>query len=176
MLDMAQESTWICGMSRPAECGPIAFGEGEGKQPTITLKRSDDGAYDGTFDNPPGLLPAGGGAADAAAARPSALDGAPGRGDVGVQGASGSLPCAAVFLELAERYRGGDDAYSAACCFALAGKADRAFELLTNSVAWGYRDADGMEKDLDFVSLRSDPRWSPLVERVRHPKDSSRAR
>jgi hypothetical protein len=166
-------STWICDMSRPPVCGPVAFGEGAGKQQTVTLKRSDDGAYDGSFElaapvfSPPAAVPM----------TPLQQERAykMGRRSAALSEykARRFLPCAAAFLELAERYRGGDDAYSAACCFALAGKADRAFELLTNAVAWGYSDADGMEKDLDFASLRSDPRWSTLVERVRH---SSRAR
>jgi hypothetical protein len=76
-------STWICDMSRPPVCGPVAFGEGEGKKQTITLKRSDDGAYDGFFEHAPPL----GGAVDAAAAGPRVHDRPPHRGHGGLQGA-----------------------------------------------------------------------------------------
>jgi hypothetical protein len=162
-------STWICDMSRPPECGPIAFGEGAGKQQTITLKRFDEGAYDGFFELPTPVF-----------SPPAAVPLTPQQQErvyrmgrrieaLSEYKARRFLASAALFVELAEHDHGGDDAYSAACCFALAGKPDRAFEWLTRSVERGFNDADGMEKDLDLASLKSDPRWTTLVERVRHP-------
>jgi hypothetical protein len=163
-------STWICDMSRPPDCGPIAFGEGPGKQQTITLKRSDDGAYDGFFEfatplfSPPAAVPLTPQQQERAfvvARRTEAMV---------EYNARRFVQCAAIFGELAERTGSRDDAYSAACCLALAGKADKAFEALTNSVERGMNDAAAMEKDTDLVSLRSDPRWKTLVERARHTR------
>jgi hypothetical protein len=163
-------SSWICDMSRPPECGPVAFGEGEGKQQTITLKRSDDGAYDGFFElpapvfSPPAAVPLTPQQQDRVYAMGRRIDG------MAEYKARRFPQCAAVFVELAERTHAKDDAYSAACCFAVSGNADRAFEALTHSIERGFSDADWMEKDLDLVSLKSDPRWRTLVERARHPR------
>jgi hypothetical protein len=164
-------STWICDMSHPPECGPIAFGEGEAKQQqTITLKRSDDGAYDGIFElpapvfSPPAAVPMTPQQQERAYVMGRRIDA------MAEYNAHRFSQCAAMFAELAERTHGKDDAYSAACCLARAGNADRAFEALTRSIERGYSDADWMEKDGDLVSLKSDPRWRALVERVRHPR------
>jgi hypothetical protein len=163
-------STWICDMSRPPECGPVSFGEGEGKQQTITLKHSDDGAYDGFFElpvpifSPPAAVPLTPPQQDKVYAMGRRIEA------LAEYKARRFPQCAAVFVALDERTHAKDDAYSAACCFALAGNVDRAFEALSHSIEHGYSDADWMEKDSDLASLKSHPRWRALVERARHAK------
>lgn len=50
-------------------------------------------------------------------------------------------------------------AYDHACCLALAGRKDEAFERLRFAVANGFRDLDHMAKDPDLATLHDDPRW-----------------
>jgi hypothetical protein len=57
----------------------------------------------------------------------------------------------------------------AAACAARAGKketADFAFKLLDKAAARGCRDADRLATDPDLASLRTDPRWPPVVANV----------
>jgi hypothetical protein len=57
----------------------------------------------------------------------------------------------------------------AAACAARAGKketADFAFKLLDKAAARGCRDADRLATDPDLASLRTDPRWPPVVAKV----------
>ena len=57
-----------------------------------------------------------------------------------------------------------NDLYGAACCFALGGRTDQAFQLLTRAVGAGFRDLDHAKVDTDLVPLRADPRWKIFVE------------
>lgn len=50
------------------------------------------------------------------------------------------------------------DAYSAACCYSLAGNRDRAFAFLARAIDEGWRNPS-FEKDADLVPLHNDPRW-----------------
>jgi carboxyl-terminal processing protease len=60
-----------------------------------------------------------------------------------------------------------DTLYEAAIGFALAGRKEEGFETLVQAVDQGLVDADDMVKEARLEGLRSDPRWSALLERVR---------
>lgn len=65
---------------------------------------------------------------------------------------------------------GADDPnvfYNAACSSALAGSADTAFNWLDRAVTAGFGDPAALEKDPDFASLRTDPRWTAFVDRLK---------
>jgi hypothetical protein len=53
--------------------------------------------------------------------------------------------------------------YNAACCYALAGKADSAMILLRLAVDNGYKNAKHLKEDADLVSLRYRADWGPLI-------------
>jgi hypothetical protein len=53
--------------------------------------------------------------------------------------------------------------YDVACAWALAGNADKAFGYLKQATAAGFDNVEHMQVDTDLASLRSDPRWQPLV-------------
>lgn len=77
--------------------------------------------------------------------------------------------CAAKYLEAAQAnaWAAGISLYGAACCEALAGHAEAAFQRLESALAAGYQNAEWLAGDTDFVSLRADPRWPDLLERVK---------
>jgi carboxyl-terminal processing protease len=56
--------------------------------------------------------------------------------------------------------------YNLACSQALAGDRASAFDTLDNAVEDGYTDRKDTEADKDLVSLHTDPRWRPLLERM----------
>ena len=75
-----------------------------------------------------------------------------------------------------------DDMYKVACAAALCSQAlaakdpaqsakfaDRTFELLQQMVFQGYRKADQLKGDADFVSLHGDPRFIALLSRLEAP-------
>jgi len=62
---------------------------------------------------------------------------------------------------------GSGSPYNAACCYSLAGDRERAFELLDTAVERGWNDAEHLETDPDLAGLRDDPRWAPIVDRVK---------
>ena len=58
----------------------------------------------------------------------------------------------------------------AAACVARTGEkesADEAFKLLDKAAARGCRDVDRLATEPDYATLRKDPRWQPLLEKVR---------
>lgn len=59
-----------------------------------------------------------------------------------------------------------NEAYDAACCLALAGRPDAAFEHLNASASNGYRDPAHLAEDADLVSLHADARWVAVAEKV----------
>ena len=63
-----------------------------------------------------------------------------------------------------------DDFYNTACAYALSGNPDKAFEMLGKAIEKGYRDAAWAKKDTDLASLRKDPRWKPLIEKMKATK------
>lgn len=64
------------------------------------------------------------------------------------------------------------DRYNAACSWALASVKDSAFSNLERIVARAnYSNYDHITSDTDLEGLRNDPRWKPLIERVKQNKD-----
>lgn len=53
--------------------------------------------------------------------------------------------------------------YQLTCALALAGRTREALEHLAQAVRWDPRTRDWAQDDDDLVSLRSDPRWQPLI-------------
>lgn len=56
--------------------------------------------------------------------------------------------------------------YNLGCSYALLRETDKAFEALNKAVDLGYCDAEWMRKDEDLESLRNDPRFESLLERM----------
>jgi carboxyl-terminal processing protease len=56
--------------------------------------------------------------------------------------------------------------YKLACSQALAGDPASAFDTLDHAVEDGYTDSKDTEADKDLLSLHTDPRWQPLLERM----------
>jgi len=87
--------------------------------------------------------------------------------------------CARLFAE-AERAGGGGGssqespltAYEAACCQAVAGDPEAAFNSLRRALDRGFKDSSHMEKDADLASLRGDPRWAGLVTQAQAKQDA----
>ena len=58
-------------------------------------------------------------------------------------------------------------AYNLACAFAVLGNRERALEYLDAAVRYGRGNLGWIEHDTDFVSLRGDPRFESIVDRLR---------
>jgi C-terminal processing protease CtpA/Prc len=56
--------------------------------------------------------------------------------------------------------------FNLACSQALAGDRASAFDTLDHAIEDGYTDRKNTEADADLVSLHTDPRWLPLLERM----------
>jgi len=56
--------------------------------------------------------------------------------------------------------------FNAACCYALAGDVERAFEFLNLSLESGWRDVDHLEADTDLRELHGDERWQTIIQRA----------
>ena len=63
------------------------------------------------------------------------------------------------------------DRYKAAGCLARANQREQALKQLQIVAGSGYRYFRQIERDEDFVPLRGDPRWSPLLQQVRGNND-----
>jgi carboxyl-terminal processing protease len=57
--------------------------------------------------------------------------------------------------------------YNEACVLALAGKKEEAFAKLQEAVKRGWVNFEHAERDTDLTSLRDDPRWQPLIEKMK---------
>jgi len=69
-----------------------------------------------------------------------------------------------------------DDRYNAACSWALANVPDSAFfQLLCITKLMDFQDVGRITADADLVSLHADPRWGPVVARVKANRDSAQA-
>ena len=65
--------------------------------------------------------------------------------------------------------------YDLACLDALEGKADETFANLNKAIDCGYRNLAHLEKDEDFKSVREDPRWKGILQRIpKEPRDRTR--
>lgn len=73
-------------------------------------------------------------------------------------------------LRLAPETR--NQAYDAACCMALAGRIDPAFQRLTAAASLGFRDAAHLASDPDLTSLRADARWAAVAGAVQRNHDA----
>jgi hypothetical protein len=62
--------------------------------------------------------------------------------------------------------------YNAACSHALAGHADRAFALLDEAIAHGYRDAAHMAVDTDLDALHADARWATTLAKAKAAEEA----
>lgn len=62
--------------------------------------------------------------------------------------------------------------YNLACSLALLGSAMEALDELERAVRLGYDDAEHLTADLDLVSLREEPRFLALVERLQRDHES----
>jgi hypothetical protein len=74
-------------------------------------------------------------------------------------------------MQIVERALGQDDTepvvlYNSACLYAMQGDNDRAMELLTAAIERGWGDRPWLETDSDLESLRGDPRFAALLERI----------
>ena len=65
-----------------------------------------------------------------------------------------------------ESFNGGF-AYNAACAYALAGKADLAFQWLETSLKTGYTNLEHIKTDSDLNGLHDDLRWASYLGRVK---------
>lgn len=74
---------------------------------------------------------------------------------------------AALYVALFEAEHDALALYNAACSYALAGDSAQAFATLERMVAAGYLDAKTVANDSDFASIKADPRWQPLLERMK---------
>ncbi len=59
-----------------------------------------------------------------------------------------------------------DIAYGAACCFALTGKPDKAFESMYRCIDLGWLDNVWPNEDSDLESLRGKPEWKNVMARI----------
>ena len=62
--------------------------------------------------------------------------------------------------------RGSNLYYDAACCAALAGRADQAFRLLDRAIDLGWEDAGHLASDPDLKPLHADARWAKLRDKL----------
>jgi hypothetical protein len=157
-------SAWVCLMD--GECGPHGWGRGSARPVAVALEPSKDGAYDGRLDvgtihfSPPAAVPLTDRQKLLATIVDKQIEAS------ATYDAKKYDRCAALYVEIARTLHSADDAYSAACCFALAGQVDQSFAQLSSAVELGFSDAANLSKDSDLVALRTDARWQPLVTRV----------
>ena len=57
--------------------------------------------------------------------------------------------------------------YNEACALAPAGKKDEAFAKLQEAVKRGWANFEHAQRDTDLTSLHDDPRWQPLIDRMK---------
>ncbi len=63
--------------------------------------------------------------------------------------------------------------YNLACSYSIVGKIDQAIETLEHAVALGYHDSTYLQRDPDLDSIRRDPRYLALLERVQRDQVES---
>lgn len=164
MVRTGSGGSWVCSGFEPATCGPQPTGKGPGQPLGLRLEKVDGGAYDGWLDlgvptwSPPATTkptPEQLKNIEVYSVRLEAMR---------AYDTKAYAACGDAFARLSAS---SDDPYSAACCYALGGEADKAFAELRRMVQLGFADAPGLEGDDDLKSLRSDARWQPIVTQVR---------
>jgi len=159
-------SAWICQGGGASGCGPTMLG-GSGDANGVHLEPGTEGAYDGWFGvgaitaSPPAAFPALAVGLDAklAAMRASSA------GRKRAMQAYRDKQYAQCADELGKLPPTANDVYSQACCLALAGNKDAAFDRLHAAIALGFNDADTLATDTDLAALRDDPRWQATTRR-----------
>ena len=160
-------SAWTCEGRTAVDCGAHYTGGYDAAAPGVHLEPSPDGGYDGWFGvasvmaSPPAAFPA---LAVGLDAKLAALRESPEAHRSRARGAARDKDyrrCIAELLRVGSP--SADDAYNLACCYALAGNRDAAFDQLRAARARRYRDLDGMKTDTDLDSLHGDPRWSAVL-------------
>jgi hypothetical protein len=82
------------------------------------------------------------------------------------------VECAELFRQIALSDKDPQlDRYSAARCLARANQGEQALTELEQVARGGYRYIRHIERDEELVSLRGDPRWRPILDRVRATND-----
>ena len=56
--------------------------------------------------------------------------------------------------------------YNLACSLALIGKVDEAFSTLDHAIQLGYRDLAHLKHDKDLETLKKDPRYPQLIQKL----------
>jgi hypothetical protein len=161
----ADGSAWNCRGPTAADCGP-QLATGASYQRGIHLEPTADGKYDGWFGvgpitaSPPAAFPALAENFDAQLAK--LRDGPDARRAQALRAynAKQYAQCAEEFGRIDPP--GPGDAYNQACCLALSGNKEAAFERLRFAIDHGFTDLDSAKTDPDLASLHDDPRW-PLA-------------
>lgn len=73
-------------------------------------------------------------------------------------------------FRLNEQIVDADERYNAACTWALAGDANKAFENLELIIGKNYFNYDHLLTDNDLNTIRSDKRWLPLLQKIKTAK------
>lgn len=158
----ADGSAWVCTGVAATDCGP-QFMAGRADERGIRLEPSRDGAYDGWFGvgpitaSPPAGFPELAAKLDGQLAALASSSGARRARALRAYHSKQYVQCAEEFASIVPPT--ADDAYSQACCLALAGNKDAAFERLRTAIDLGLKDSAQAENDPDLASLRGDPRW-----------------
>ena len=81
---------------------------------------------------------------------------------------------AILHLEIARRIKPGDELtlYNLACAYSLDGQIGKALDALEAAVEAGFNDDRHMEQDPDLASLRQDPRFHALIDRLRRGSEA----
>jgi len=77
------------------------------------------------------------------------------------------LEAATIYATALTIFPNGPDYYNMACCWALGGNKDKAFEALSKAAELGYNKKSDFENDGDLASLKSDARWRVLMENLK---------
>jgi hypothetical protein len=81
-----------------------------------------------------------------------------------------NLICCLLYIETFAQIRNPDEVYNTACKWALAGKPDSAFKYLHVIVGRDYWKYTQLSGDADLLSLHDDPRWQPMLDKIRQAK------
>jgi hypothetical protein len=159
----ADGTAWVCRASLATSCGP-SFEAGGETTTGIHLEPSADGNFDGWFGvgaitaSPPAAFPE---QAAGLAERLAAMqrNGPAIKRAASAYAAKDYQACADEYASLTEPT--GEHAYNHACCLALQGQRDAAFERLQDAVDRGFVGPADLAHDADLATLRDDPRWPP---------------